>query len=152
MSTRRRVRVRVSDNEDDEELIPPTATEEGAKTLPVEQGAVGVRSTSPSLEELVRIARSHLTDLLQAASSILVEMRSLPSTAKEMMLGFAKDLHTVLPAKDGEVSSLKIARYIQAQQNLQRDRVLVACSASFAEPKAHADEEPGSACSLHQPD
>ncbi|CAM9746699.1 unnamed protein product [Lampetra fluviatilis] len=168
------------------------AAEEGAETLPAEQGAVGARSASPSLEEFVRDAHGRLADLFQAASSILVEMRSLPSTAKEgaaelpgrgdsaaiskkagtpfcrqrgalsppslkrghqgvkKMLELVKDLHTVLPAEDGEVSSLKISRCIQAQQTLQHDRVLVACSASFAESEAHADEEPGSACSLHQ--
>ncbi|CAM9541475.1 unnamed protein product [Lampetra planeri] len=78
---RRRVRLRASDDED--ELILPTAAEEGAEALPAEQGAVGARSASPSLEELVRDPHGHLADLLQAASSILVEMRSLPSTAKD---------------------------------------------------------------------
>ncbi|CAN0339892.1 unnamed protein product [Lampetra planeri] len=68
----------------------------------------------------------------------------------EKMLGLAKDLHTVLPTEDGEVSLLKIASCIQAQQTLQHDRVLVACSASSAEPEVHEDEELAAACSLHQ--
>ncbi|CAN0268467.1 unnamed protein product [Lampetra fluviatilis] len=78
MSTRRKVRVHASD---DEVLIPPMAAEEGAETLPAEQSAVGARSASPSVAELIRDAHGCLADL-QVASSILVEMRSLPSTTK----------------------------------------------------------------------
>ncbi|CAN0375451.1 unnamed protein product [Lampetra planeri] len=79
MSTHRRVRVLASDDKDDEELIPSMADEEGAEALRAEQSAVGACGASPSLEAHVRDAHSHLADLLQAASSILVEMRSLPS-------------------------------------------------------------------------
>ncbi|CAN0308166.1 unnamed protein product [Lampetra fluviatilis] len=78
-----RVRVRASDDEDDEELIPPTAVEEGAEALPAEQSVVGACGASPLVEALVRDAHSRLADLLQAASSILAEMHSLSSMAKE---------------------------------------------------------------------
>ncbi|CAN0417235.1 unnamed protein product [Lampetra planeri] len=49
----------------------------------MEQGAVGARGSLPSVEELIRDAHGHLADLLQVASSILVEMQSFPSTAKK---------------------------------------------------------------------
>ncbi|CAM9249991.1 unnamed protein product [Lampetra planeri] len=43
----------------------------------------------------------------------------------ERLLALAKDLNTVLPAID-DLSSLKVAKYIQAQQIFQRHRRLVA--------------------------
>ncbi|CAN0178362.1 unnamed protein product [Lampetra planeri] len=60
MSTHRRVCVWASDDKDEEELIPPTATEERVEALPAEQSAVGARDTSPSLEALVRDVHSLL--------------------------------------------------------------------------------------------
>ncbi|CAN0422452.1 unnamed protein product [Lampetra planeri] len=59
-----RVCVRASDDEDDKELIPPMAAEDGAETLAVEQGTVGALGASPSVEELVRDVHGRLADLL----------------------------------------------------------------------------------------
>ncbi|CAM9827550.1 unnamed protein product [Lampetra planeri] len=56
MSTHRRVHTRALDDEDDEELIPPTAADDGAEALPVEKSAVGARGASPSLEVLLQMA------------------------------------------------------------------------------------------------
>ncbi|CAM9642102.1 unnamed protein product [Lampetra planeri] len=59
---RRRVRTKASDDDDEEELIPPTAAEEGAEAMP---------------------ADGRLAEFLQAASTILAELRPLSSTSKE---------------------------------------------------------------------
>ncbi|CAM9364029.1 unnamed protein product [Lampetra planeri] len=99
--------------------------------------------------ELALAYRSVLLVLAKAAFPKM-DHDGLDTLVLEKMLGLAKDLHTVLPTEDSEVSSLKIARCIQAQQTLQHDRVLVACATSSTEPGAHTDEEPAPACSLHQ--
>ncbi|CAN0334886.1 unnamed protein product [Lampetra planeri] len=83
MSTCHRVRTWASDDEDDEELILPTAVNEGAGALPAEQSAVRACGASPSLEALVRDAHGCLAELLQTASSILAELRPLSAAAKE---------------------------------------------------------------------
>ncbi|XP_061435250.1 zinc finger protein 235-like [Lethenteron reissneri] len=52
----------------------------------------------------------------------------------ERLLALAKVLHTILPAEDDDISSLKIAKCIQPQQLLQRDKAQVTCATSRTEP------------------
>ncbi|CAM9249913.1 unnamed protein product [Lampetra planeri] len=72
MSTRRRIRTRTSDDEE-EDLIPQTALEDGGEALPAGQGAVRPCDTSPLAGMELRAA------LRQVAASILADLQPADS-------------------------------------------------------------------------
>ncbi|CAM9861701.1 unnamed protein product [Lampetra planeri] len=65
-------------------------------------------------------ALAYRSTLLALVKAVFPKMDhdGLDALDLEKMLRVAKDLHTVLPVENDEVSSLRIARCIQAQQTL----------------------------------
>ncbi|CAN0338719.1 unnamed protein product [Lampetra planeri] len=75
MTTHHRLRTRTS-NDEEEDLFPQTAPEDGGKAMPAEQRPVRARDSS-SLAKLLQAAASNLAQL-QPAESVVIEGAAEP--------------------------------------------------------------------------
>ncbi|XP_078712254.1 uncharacterized protein LOC144932117 isoform X2 [Lampetra fluviatilis] len=135
-------------------IFPPVRSAEPAKLEVGTSSSIDVQSLRrrlPFIKEFVAASgdwvafkRRFLTNADLAGWMEVDAQKTLPAALKDDALA------AFLAIPPSERSTLKIARCIQGQQNLQRDKVLVACATSSTEPGAHTELEPAPACLLHQ--